>query len=160
MSTLDHETFPRGALIAAGALIGFTLLATTVVRLERISAPSAPIAASLPAPALSADLRFSDEADGSIRVQNASTNRVVATIQPGVGGFVRGVMRGLARDRISRHIGETPPFRLSQAFDGHMTLTDMATGRLIDLESFGSGNREAFVQLLQAPGAQGSGSRS
>jgi putative photosynthetic complex assembly protein len=153
MSAIDHEPFPRGALIAAAALVGFSLLATTAVRLVRINASPAPAAASLPAPALTADLRFSDEADGSIRVQNARTDRVVATIQPGVGGFVRGVMRGLARDRISRQIGETPPFRLSEAQDGRMTLQDTATGRVIDLQSFGSGNREAFVQLLQAPGA-------
>ena len=151
MSALDHEPFPRGALIAAGALVGISLLATTAVRLVRINAP-APVVAALPAPALTADLRFSDEADGSIRVQNARTNQVVSTIQPGVGGFVRGVMRGLARDRISRHIGETPPFRLSQARDGGMTLEDTATGRVIDLQSFGSGNRDAFVQLLRASG--------
>lgn len=154
MSALDHEPFPRGALIAAGALVGFSLIATTAVRLVRINAPPAPIAASQSTPALTADLRFSDEADGSIRVQNAKTAKVVATIQPGFGGFVRGVMRGLARDRISRHIGEAPPFRLSQARDGRITLEDTATGRVIDLQSFGSGNRDAFVQLLQAPGAR------
>jgi putative photosynthetic complex assembly protein len=154
MSAIDHEPFPRGALIAAAALVGFSLLATTAVRLVRINAPSTPIAAALPAPALAADLRFSDQADGSIRVQNARTDRVVATIQPGVGGFVRGVMRGLARDRISRHIGETPPFRLSEAQNGSMTLEDTATGRVIDLQSFGSGNRESFLQLLQASGAR------
>ena len=153
MSALDHEPFPRGALIATAALIGFTLVATTAVRLVRIHTPPAPIVASSPAPAVTADLRFSDEADGSIRVENAGTNQIVATIQPGVGGFVRGVMRGLARDRISRHIGAAPPFRLSQGRDGHLTLQDTATGRMIDLESFGSGNRDAFVQLLQAPGA-------
>jgi putative photosynthetic complex assembly protein len=160
MSALDHEPFPRGALIAAFALVGFSLAATAAVRLVRISAPPAPIVASLPAPALTADLRFSDEADGSIRVQNARTDQIVATIQPGVGGFVRGVMRGLARDRISRHIGEAPPFRLSQARDGRMTLEDTATGRLIDLESFGAGNRDSFVQLLKAPGAQSTGSQT
>jgi putative photosynthetic complex assembly protein len=160
MSAIDHEPFPRGALIAAAVLVGFSLAATTVVRLVRINTPPAPVTASQPAPALTADLRFSDEADGSIRVQNARTDRVVATIQPGVGGFVRGVMRGLARDRISRHIGEAPPFRLSQARDGRMTLEDTATGRLIDLQSFGSGNRDSFVQLLQASGAQSLGSKS
>jgi putative photosynthetic complex assembly protein len=160
MSALDHEPFPRGALIAALGLVGFSLLATTAVRLVRINAP-APVAATQPAPALTVDLRFSDEADGSIRVQNAKTDQIVATIQPGVGGFVRGVMRGLARDRISRHIGETPPFRLSQARSGHMTLEDTATGRVIDLESFGSGNRDSFVQLLHsAAGVQPLGTKS
>jgi putative photosynthetic complex assembly protein len=147
MSALDHEPFPRGALIAASALVGFSLVATTVVRLVRITAP-APIAAAQSAPVSSIDLRFSDETDGSIRVQNSKTDQVLATIEPGVGGFVRGVMRGLARDRISRHIGQAPPFRRSQAKGGHMTLEDTATGRVIDLDSFGADNRESFVALL------------
>jgi putative photosynthetic complex assembly protein len=153
MSALDHEPFPRGALIAASALVGFSLVSAAAVRLVRISTP-APIAASQPAPVASADLRFSDQSDGSIKVQNTRTDQVVATIQPGVGGFVRGVMRGLARDRIRRHIGEAPPFRLSQAKNGRISLEDTATGRVIDLESFGAGNRDSFVQLLHAPGAQ------
>ena len=153
MSTLDHEPFPRGALIAASAMVGLSLVATTAVRLVKITAP-APIAAAQPAPAASVDLRFSDQADGSIRVQNSRTDQVVETIQPGVGGFVRGVMRGLARDRISRHIGEAPPFRLSQAKDGRMSLEDTATGRVIDLESFGAGNRQSFIELLKASGAR------
>jgi hypothetical protein len=33
-------------------------------------------------------------------------------------------------------------------------LEDTATGRVIDLQSFGSGNRESFLQLLQASGAR------
>jgi len=153
VSALDHEPFPRGALIAAFALVGFSLLATTAVRLTRLAAP-APVASAQPAPTASVDLWFSDQADGSIRVQNSKTLKVVATIQPGVGGFVRGVMRGLARDRISRHIGATPPFRLSQAKNGAMSLQDTATGRVIDLESFGTGNRDSFIELLHAQGAQ------
>lgn len=151
MSALDHEPFPKAALLAVSAVLGFSLVATTAVRLVRISAPS-PIAAVQPAPVASADLRFNDQADGSIQVRNARTGAAVARIEPGVGGFVRGVMRGLAHDRIRRHIGDGPAFRLSQAANGQMSLTDTATGRVIDLESFGAGNRDSFVQLLRAAG--------
>ncbi len=153
MSALDHEPFPRGALIAAFALVGFSLVATTAARLGRIAAPAAqaPAIASVTA---AADLRFADEKDGSIRVQDSATGRTIATVGPGSGGFIRGVMRGLARDRISRHIGPTPPFRLWQAADGHMSLMDSATGRVIDLESFGADNRSAFVNLLRAAEAR------
>lgn len=149
MSALDHEPFPRGALIAAASLVGFSLVATTAVRLQRITAPPT-IHASAPAPVASVELRFTDGADGSVRVEDSRTGRAVAAIPPGVGGFVRGVMRGLARDRISRHIGAAPPFRLSQARDGQLSLEDTATGRVIDLESFGAGNRQSFLDLLQA----------
>jgi putative photosynthetic complex assembly protein len=153
MSALDHEPFPRGALIAAFSLIGFSLVATTAVRLTRINAPPAPITASATAPSLSVDLRFSDEPDGSIQVRDNRTARMVATLQPGTNGFIRGVMRGLARERISRGIGQAPPFRLSQDRSGALWLQDTATGRLIDLESFGTGNRDAFLQLLHPQGA-------
>jgi putative photosynthetic complex assembly protein len=95
------------------------------------------------------DLRFSDQSDGSIRITRAADNGLAGTVHPGDGGFIRGVMRGLARDRISRHIGAEPPFRLALSGDGQLTLFDTATGRLIDLESFGEGNRASFFELLR-----------
>jgi putative photosynthetic complex assembly protein len=153
MSALDTEAFPRGALIAAAALVGFSLVSTAAVRLVRLNSP-APAPVIAPAPALSADLLFNDRADGAIVVLTTGDRRLVATLKPGTNGFVRGVMRGLARDRISRHIGEAPPFRLTQAHDGQLSLQDTATGRLIDLESFGVSNRAAFLDLLQTADAR------
>jgi len=100
-------------------------------------------------PVASLDLRFKDQTNGSISITRAADDGLAATVQPGEGGFIRGVMRGLARDRISRHIGEAPPFRLSLSGDGQLTLFDTATGRLIDLESFGQGNRASFFDLLR-----------
>jgi putative photosynthetic complex assembly protein len=95
------------------------------------------------------DLRFRDQADGSVRITRAVDDGLAGTVHPGEGGFIRGVMRGLARDRISRHIGEQPPFRLALSGTGQLTLFDTATGRLIDLESFGQGNRASFFDLLR-----------
>jgi putative photosynthetic complex assembly protein len=149
MSALDTEPFPRGALIAAAALVGFSLISTAAVRVFRLNTP-APASVIEPKPVLFADLLFSDRADGAIVVQKSGDHRLVATLAPGTNGFVRGVMRGLARDRISRHIGEAPPFRLSQARDGRLSLLDTSTGRLIDLESFGGSNRAAFMDLLHS----------
>jgi putative photosynthetic complex assembly protein len=150
MSALDTEPFPRFALLSAGALIALSLIGTTAVRLAKTSALDAPAATSVaPASVASLDLRFRDQADGSIRITRTTDDSVVGTVQPGEGGFIRGVMRGLARDRISRHIGEEPPFRVSLSGDGQLTLLDTATGRLIDLESFGQGNRDSFFELLR-----------
>jgi len=149
MSGLDAEPFPRGALIAAGAMVGLALIATTAVRLSRVLIPQAPATvAAAPAPIASLDLRFQDQSDGSIRITRAADGGVAGTVRPGEGGFIRGVMRGLARDRIMRHIGEGPAFRLSLGQDRRLSLLDTATGRLIDLESFGASNRGSFLQLL------------
>jgi putative photosynthetic complex assembly protein len=132
-------------------MIGLALIATTAVRVSRILSPQTqPAAAAAPAALASLDLRFKDQADGSIRITRAADDSLAATVHPGEGGFIRGVMRGLARDRISRHIGEAPPFRLSLDHNHQLWLLDTATGRLIDLESFGASNRDDFYKLLNA----------
>ncbi len=147
MSTLDSEPFPKGALIAAAALLSFAIIATAATRIARITAP-APAPASQPAPLATVDLAFFDQADGSVLVRESGTGRLVTTLQPGTNGFVRDVMRGLAHDRLTRHLGAAPPFRLTRFDHGQLYLTDMATGRLIDLQAFGSTNRDAFRQFL------------
>ncbi|CAN5216449.1 hypothetical protein BH09PSE2_BH09PSE2_16830 [soil metagenome] len=160
MSDIDAGPFPKPALIAVMALLGVSLAGTAAVRLARVSGPVVtPIA---PASAVSVDLRFSDQPDGSIRIDDDRSGALVATLAPDTNGFIRGVMRGLARDRISRHIGEAPPFRLSQDHAGKLWLQDTATHRLIDLEAFGTGNRAAFAELLQprAPAAAGAESKT
>ena len=146
MSAIEHEAFPRGALVATAALLGVTLAGTAAVRLARVSGPALPISA--PAAVAAVDLRFADAPDGSIRVSDARSGAQVSTVAPGVGGFVRGVMRGMARDRLARHIGQAPPFRLSRDGAGQLWLQDTATGRLIDLEAFGAGNRAAFAAFM------------
>jgi putative photosynthetic complex assembly protein len=66
-------------------------------------------------------------------------------------GFVRGVMRGMARDRRAHGVGMEPPFALTLWRNGTLSLTDKSTGRAIELGSFGPDNRAAFAALL--PGA-------
>jgi putative photosynthetic complex assembly protein len=158
MSAIDQDPFPRSALIATAALLGLTLVSTAAVRVWRISAPQVSSAAA-PAPSALIDLQFKDEADGSIAVRQSGTQRLIATLPPGQDGFVRGVMRGLARDRISRKIGQDIPFRVAQARDGALTLEDLATGRRIDLQSFGVDNRASFLRFLPAAAPPTPGAR-
>ncbi len=145
MSELDRQPFPRGALIAAASVVAFTLAATTAARLLGISPAGGPV---MPAPAQSVDLRFVDEPNGSVNVRDGRDGHLVANLAPGTNGFVRGVMRGLAHDRMRRGIGQAPPFRLSRDARGKLWLQDTATSRLIDLEAFGQGNRAAFAAFL------------
>jgi putative photosynthetic complex assembly protein len=152
MSAMDSEPFPRGALIAAGALIGFSLVATAAVRYSRINAPPT-VEASAPAPSRSVDLWFVDVANGAVSVRDVRA-REIAMLEPGTNGFIRDVMRGLAHDRLRRGIGAGPPFRLSRWSGGRLELDDTATGRRIDLDSFGIQNKAAFAELLDAKGAR------
>lgn len=146
----DHHhdrPFPRGALIGAAALIGFSLLAVTLARfagLGPVAEPMAPVVQSR-------ELRFADRADGAVLVYDRQGDEVVDLVPPGSGGFVRGVLRALARERRLQGDGASTPFRLSRLVDGRLTLEDLATGRVIDLKAFGHTNEGAFAQLL-SPG--------
>ncbi len=148
MSAIDNEPFPRGALIAAGFLVGSSLLITAGARLAQVLHPAAVVQRSGPSPVQQVGLRFYDEADGSVLVRDSRNNHQVASLAPGTNGFVRGVLRGLAHDRMRRGIGMAPPFSLMRWSSGRLALRDTATGRTIDLDAFGISNKQAFVDLL------------
>ena len=98
------------------------------------------------------DLRFTDRADGSVGILDAGTGAIVLIVEPGQGGFIRGVMRGRARERRLDGFGSEPPFRLALHSDGRLTLEDMATKIKIVISSFGPSNVEAFARLLPQKG--------
>jgi putative photosynthetic complex assembly protein len=140
--------FPIGALIGAAALIGFSLLAVTVVRISGVGKSEIPPPAALS----SVDLRFEDRADGGIAVYRERGDEIVEVYEPGTGGFVRGVLRAMARERRSHGMEKTLALRLSRREDGRLTLEDPATGRLVELTAFGPTNEEAFARLLPKEG--------
>jgi putative photosynthetic complex assembly protein len=145
MSNIDREPFPRLALIAAATLIGIALTGAAAGRLTRASTAGTE---QTGAPTMARDLTFFDMADGSVQVRDAGGKNVVYVAAPGTNGFIRGVMRGMARDRQALGYGQGPAFRLSQWPDGRLSLQDLATGKQIDLAAFGATNRAAFAQLL------------
>lgn len=157
--THSHEnTVPRPALIMAGALVGLSLVLTGAVSLgllDREAVPGVERAAAAVAPAKSRDLRFADGADGTVRITDAATGELVKLVEQETqsGGFIRGVLRGLARDRKMRGIGAEPPFTLTLWQDGSLSLSDSATGREVELGGFGGDNRAVFVALLEGEGA-------
>jgi putative photosynthetic complex assembly protein len=145
MSQAIHEpVVPRGGLLAAGALVLFSLVVVTTSRLTGVGS----FHAALPAAVDSRDFRFADGEQGAVLVYDASDNHLVDTIAPGSNGFVRVVLRGLARERRKVEVGALPPFRMTRYSSGQITLTDTATGQLIDLGAFGSTNSESFARLM------------
>lgn len=153
MSHSHAEMLPRGALVTAGALVLFALVATATVRIAGIPAAASPAAMRAQAnvgAVSSRNLRFLDRGDGAVIIQDVDRGDTASIIAPGEQtGFIRGVMRGLARERRMRGIGDQPPFNLTQWRDGELTLTDSATGRSIELTAFGSTNRATFAALLE-----------
>jgi putative photosynthetic complex assembly protein len=140
--------FPRGALIGAALLVTFTVTSAALSRISGLGTVQMPESALVE----SRPLRFEDMRDGSIRVTDARTGQVAASVEPGTNGFIRGTLRGLARERKRQGIGIEPPFMLTRWADGRLSLEDPTTGRVIALDAFGPTNGEAFAQLLTAGG--------
>lgn len=138
--------FPRGPLLAVGALLLVTLAAVGAARLAGVPTrePDAPTVALR-------ELRFEDRADGSIAVIDARDGALVQRVE-GEAGFIRGTLRGLARDRQRLGHGPQQPFHLLHRADGRLTLLDPVTGHRVDLESFGPVNARLFAQWVTAGG--------
>jgi len=82
---------------------------------------------------------------------------VAMVLEPGSNsGFIRGVMRGMMRERRLHQVGRDGAVRITQWADGALTLEDKSTGRILELGSFGRTNRASFAQLL-ARGPQSAG---
>lgn len=140
---------PLGALIAAGLLILFTIAAVAVFRISGM-APTAMVPEPDPGTEVR-QLRFADSSDGTVTVfelRDDATEQVIHVIQPGEGGFIRGVLRSMARARRASDIGSEHPFRLIQQSDGSILLEDPQTDQRIYLPAFGPSNIDAFRALL------------
>lgn len=147
-------TVPKGALIAAGALVFGALAITATSRLVNAPPAASPVllrASEHVAPVAARTLRFTDQADGGVLIEDVKTGMVAETIAPGgQTGFIRGVMRGLARERRMHGVGDGPPFTLTMWTDGELSLVDTATGRALELGAFGETNRASFAALLSS----------
>jgi len=140
----NHTGVPRAALIGIFALIGFAAIAVVTGRVADVGrvtmAPSTEVD--------SVSLRFVDRRDGAVEVYKAQNGERIAVVKPGTGGFIRGVMRGLVRERRLNGEVTRAPFMLRRWADGRLTLEDPQTGRVIDLGAFGVTNAGAFAKLM------------
>jgi putative photosynthetic complex assembly protein len=143
MSVIQGKDFlsPVGKMLIADVIIIVLLLVFINSRdLSTVREPDA-------SPVKVLQLRFEDRPDGSIAVIDYKTGKQIDAVQ-GEAGFVRGTLRGLAQERKRRGLDSGPPFELIYRADGRLTLSDTATGRLVDLESFGPTNAGTFFKLL------------
>jgi putative photosynthetic complex assembly protein len=136
------DTFPRWVLWSVAALLAFSLGAVALVRITG-NGPDQLAAATLSERLL----RFEDRPNGGVAVIDGETGHLLTTMT-GEQGFLRGVVRALARDRNARKIGSEQPFKLISRTDGRLTLLDPISGQRVDLESFGPTNAGVFVPFL------------
>ena len=140
------QKLPRGAIVGAGVLVISSLLLVGIARLTGYTPAQPPVSTVVER----YDLRFEDRPDGAVLIYDTADNQLTDTLEPGTNGFVRGVLRGLVRERRADHIGPTSPFRLTRWADGRLSLDDPSTGRHVDLEVFGPTNAGSFADILIA----------
>jgi putative photosynthetic complex assembly protein len=153
MSLVNHsheQTVPKGAIWFAVGMIGFTLIAAGTVRLGLAPVAASPVAvrtAAHLAPTATRSLSFADRADGGLVITDTASGVAVAPGEPS--GFIRGMLRGLGRERRMKGVAPATPFRLESWSNGQLSLTDTGTGRSIELSAFGSTNRAEMARLLK-----------
>jgi putative photosynthetic complex assembly protein len=139
---------PRGAIIGAAALIGFSLVAASVGRITGVGAVRTDYAGTTQ----TLSFRFEDRADGGISVIAPESGVILGVVPAGTDGFVRTVLRSLAFDRRRHGVGAAPAFVIARWSNGHSTIDDPATGRRVDLAAFGADNMRAFEHLVAMRG--------
>jgi putative photosynthetic complex assembly protein len=146
------DQVPRWAIWAATAVVAATILLALGARtgtLERFT-----VATAEPVQRLA--FTVADRPDGRVLLLSPDNGALIAEIATGQQNFVRGVLRGFARERQLNGMGAAGGFELVRWSDDRLSIRDLATGRLIDLGGFGIDNAGAFARLLTA--AQGGAS--
>lgn len=152
----DEITVHKAPLMLMGGIIAASLVLTASVTLgflPRQSVPSEARAAAGIKAAQERPLKFFDEPDGTVRVEDGASHEVLARFGEGDGGFIRATVRSLVHQRRIRNIGPEAPFTLTEWQNGNLTLADPVTGRSVEVSSFGPDNRAVYQNLLPAKGA-------
>lgn len=146
-----RDAVPSGAVKAGAIVLVLSVACAAFGRYADIGTyhvPQRPVTASV-------EIAFADAPDGSVIVSEKPGDKSLVTLAPGTNGFIRGTMRGLVRDRRMRSLGAELPFILARHDNGHLTLSDPATGRMLELNGFGVTNIGAFENIMQAAGRRG-----
>lgn len=151
----DEFAVHKVPLYMMGGVIAISLALTASVSLgffERQAIPSEIRAAEGVQETVSRSIKFYDEADGTVRVEDGASGEELGRFVPGTGGFIRSTARSLVYQRRVRQIGAEVPFQLIEWDNGELTLLDPTTGKTVELASFGKDNRKVFADMLPKGG--------
>ena len=147
MSASHHnQAFPRATLWAATSLVVVSLLGAALAHLTNTGRSAMATTSAVEV----RNLRFEDRPEGTIAIFRDGERQLADVIPAGGNGFVRGVLRGLARERVRQHGVVSAPFRLTRWADGRLSVGDPSTGRSVDVAAFGPDNYGAFARIFTA----------
>ncbi len=145
---LERDLIPPAAIKATGVFLVVVLVLAAVARLTGVGA-LVDEAQETRVPLAERSLVFVPEGDsGPVRLLDGATGALVRELPPGEGGFLRGVVRPLNRERTRAGSDPEAPWVLTAWSDGALTLSDPETGMRVDLRAFGPTNADAFAALL------------
>lgn len=137
--------FPRLPLFGALALILFAIGATIFGQATGIGV----VKTGQSQPLIIRDIIFDERANEEIAVIDGHSRQAIEVIAPEADGFIRGMLRGMSRDRRVRGAAVDAPYRLIRWNDGRVTLSDTTSGLRIDLKAFGQSNLQAVARFLK-----------
>jgi putative photosynthetic complex assembly protein len=144
--TREEVMIPRIVLRALIGVVLFSFFAVLVAKYTGYGVMMTPQSAA----AETRLLQFDVQSNGEMVVRDHESGAEVALFGEGEGGFIRGVLRGLARSRALERMEEGDVFLLTRWEDGRLSVTDPITQERFDLNSFGVDNLQAFAQLLKS----------
>ncbi len=147
-----------GALrIPAGIALVLALVTAVTYggRQSTLTPPERPARDGVPSEELA--VIFHEGEDGTVEVRSADDGALLRSLPPGEGGFMRGVLRPLRRERMRAGVPEGEPYLLHRWPDGRLTLTDRGAGLHLELAAYGETSVAAFAALLEGRTAPGRG---
>ncbi|MEL6196749.1 MAG: photosynthetic complex assembly protein PuhC [Pseudomonadota bacterium] len=139
------EMIPGWAGIAGGLVMVLTLILTTVATLSRDPAPRA---ATHDTPIHASRTVTFEPVDSGLIVRDVDTGEEVAALIDADGGFIHNVVRVLNKERRRYGVGPDEPYAITGYINGRVSITDLSTGRVIDINAFGSNQVDSFRNLL------------
>ena len=146
---MSDITVPRGALVGAAIMLGFTVTAITTSQhydVGRLTVQTA-----------KADERrtliFEPLPNGEMMVLSDQREPVAHLVIEG-DTFAMAAVRALAMQRNDREVAKEFRLLVQRDDNGHVELADPDTGRTVKLQGFGQASAGAFARYLDAAGAR------
>jgi putative photosynthetic complex assembly protein len=86
-----------------------------------------------------------------IHILDGDDGTLIRALAAGEGGFLRGALRPLERERRRFDADPTAPYLLALEAGGRLTLTDPHSDFVLDVDAFGRSSRAEFMTLLPPP---------
>ncbi len=137
---------PGWVLAMTASLAGIALVLALVS--SRTGVGRVPVTTG-PDPAVAElSISFVERSGGEIDVVRQPDGAILARMEAGEGGFMRGILRPLYRERVRHGRDVAAPYRLLRYESGALMLTDASTDLVVDIAAFGATSADRFRSLF------------